>query len=104
MSLGDLYSYCIPIPGYGLPGERADDDNGVSAHADRGLSENPDRLVMIGRDNGLSCVGYRCSKAIREVGELSLKDVLKVDFENPLGGVLLSLPRLASNFCRSDLS
>jgi hypothetical protein len=36
---------------------------------------------MIGKDNGFMGFGYRCSRAIRDVGEESLADVLKADFE-----------------------
>jgi hypothetical protein len=36
---------------------------------------------MIGKDSGFMALGYRCSQAIREVGEESLAEVLKADFE-----------------------
>jgi hypothetical protein len=48
--------------------------------------------------------GYRCSSAIRDVGDESLADVLKADFEYPRGGVVLSLPLRASSFCSNNLS
>jgi hypothetical protein len=80
------------------------DESGVSAHLARGLSASPGLLVIIGSDNGFSGVGYRCSRAIREVGEESLAEVLKTDFEKPRGGVVLSVPLRASNFCSRDLS
>jgi hypothetical protein len=59
---------------------------------------------MIGRDNGFRGVGNRVSRAIRDVGEASLADELKRDFEYPLGGVVLSVPLRASNFCNKLLS
>jgi hypothetical protein len=36
---------------------------------------------MIGKDSGFIAFGYRCSRAMRDVGEESLADVLKADFE-----------------------
>jgi len=93
----------MPNLGYGFPGETAD-DNGVSAHRDKGLSTSGGLPVIIGRDRGLSGVGNRVSRAIRVVGEASLADELKRDFEYPLGGVVLSLPLRASSFCSRLLS
>jgi hypothetical protein len=80
------------------------DDNGVSAHRDRGLSTSDGLPVIMGRDSGFKGMGKRVSRAIRDVGEASLADELKRDFEYPLGGVVLSLPLRASSFCNKLLS
>lgn len=73
------------------------DDCGVSAHRLSGLSTRPGLPGRIGSDKGFNWLGYLCS-LMRDVGDISLTDELKPGFEWPLGGVVLSLPLLASNF------
>jgi len=46
-----------------------------------GLSTKPGRLVKIGKDNGFNWLGCLCSRAMRDVGEASLAEELKADFE-----------------------
>lgn len=75
----------------------------MSPHLLMGLSASVGLPVWIGSDRGFS-VGCLCSIVILEVGEVSLADELKGDFAKLRGGVTLSLPLRASNFCNNDLS
>lgn len=93
----------MPNLGYGLPGEIAD-ESGVSAHRLSGLSTSPGLPGRIGSDKGFSWLGCLGSWFVRDIGDVSLTDELKTGFEKPLGGVVLSIPLLASNFCSWDLS
>lgn len=96
---------CPPNLGYGFPGEIAD-DSGVSFpdQAASGLSPRDGLLDKIGRESGFSCWGYRCSKAIWEVGEESLREELKADFSPERGGDVFSGPRRGSSFRNKVLS
>ena len=76
---------------------------GVSVHLASGLSARLGLLVMMGNDSAFSWGTYRWSWAMREVGEWSTEEP-KVESENFLGEVLLSLPLRGSSFCRRDLS
>ena len=71
--------------GNGLLGDLVDgkelspylDDNATGLS----VKPNPGRPLSIGSDRGFSWLGCLCSALVRDVGDASLADELKADFE-----------------------